>query len=123
MSMLKVCGEMYDRFGPIMEDCELFVCPTTTTTRVKADFNYLTDSIEINGRSVDSELSIALCHQFNMLGRCPVLSVPSGMAENGVPTGVQLVARTYDDETVFRAGAALEALRPRFRDDSTRPPL
>ena len=123
LSMLKVCGEMYDHFGPLMEKHDLFVCPTTTTTRVKADFNYLKDSIEINGRSVDSEFSIALCHQFNMLGRCPVLSVPSGMAENGVPTGVQLVARTYDDETVFRAGAALEALRPRFRDDSTRPPL
>ncbi len=60
-----------------------------------------------------------------LLAHCeqPKLSVPSGMAENGVPTGVQLVGRTYDDETVFRAGAALEAVRPRFRDDRARPPL
>jgi amidase len=123
LSMLNTCGEMYDRFGPMMEEHELFVCPTATTTRVKADFNYLNDSIEINGHAVEPELSIAMCHQFNMLGRCPVLSVPSGMAENGVPTGVQLVGRTYDDETVFRAGAALEAVHPRFTDDSMRPPL
>jgi Asp-tRNA(Asn)/Glu-tRNA(Gln) amidotransferase A subunit family amidase len=123
LSMLNTCAEMYDRFGPMMEENDLFVCPTATTTRVKADFNYLNDRIEINGHSVDSELSIAMCHQFNMLGRCPVLSVPSGMAENGVPTGVQLVGRTYDDERVFRAGAALEAVRPRFQDDEARPPL
>jgi amidase len=123
LSMLSTCGEMYDRFGPLMEEHELFVCPTTTTTRVRADFDILKHSIEINGRPIDSDLSIALCHQFNMLGRCPVLSVPSGVAENGVPTGVQLVGRTYDDERVFRAGAALEAVNPRFGDDSMRPPL
>jgi len=123
LSMLTTCGEMYDRFGPLMEEHDLFVCPTATTTRVKADFNFLHDGIEINGHSIESDLSIAMCHQFNMLGRCPVLAVPSGMAKNGVPTGVQLVGRTYDDETVFRAGAALDAVNPRFRDDSTRPPL
>ncbi len=49
---------------------------------------------------------------FNVASRCPVLSVPSGFADNGVPTGVQLVGRTYDDLTVFRLGAALERERP-----------
>jgi Asp-tRNA(Asn)/Glu-tRNA(Gln) amidotransferase A subunit family amidase len=48
-----------------------------------------------------------------MFSACPVLSVPSGVApSNGVPTGVQIVARTYDDVTAFRIGAALERERP-----------
>jgi len=38
--------------------------------------------------------------------------VPSGFADNGVPTGIQVVGRTYDDVTAFRVGAALELLRP-----------
>jgi aspartyl-tRNA(Asn)/glutamyl-tRNA(Gln) amidotransferase subunit A len=38
--------------------------------------------------------------------------VPSGFAANGVPTGVQIAGRSYDDVTVFRVGAALEAARP-----------
>jgi aspartyl-tRNA(Asn)/glutamyl-tRNA(Gln) amidotransferase subunit A len=38
-----------------------------------------------------------------------VLSVPSGRASNGLPTGVQIVGRPYDDATVFRIGAAAEA--------------
>ena len=34
--------------------------------------------------------------------------MPSGWAADGVPTGVQVVGRTFDDDTVFHAGAALE---------------
>jgi aspartyl-tRNA(Asn)/glutamyl-tRNA(Gln) amidotransferase subunit A len=45
---------------------------------------------------------------FNVIGRAPVLALPSGTAANGIPTGVQIVGRTYDDATVFRLGAALE---------------
>ena len=123
LASLTTCSEMYDDFGPLMERNELFVCPTVTTTRVKADFNYLHDTIEIGGKRINPELGIAMCHQFNMLSRCPVLAVPSGTASNGVPTGVQLVGRTYDDETVFRAGAALETARPFFRDTANRPVL
>jgi Asp-tRNA(Asn)/Glu-tRNA(Gln) amidotransferase A subunit family amidase len=49
---------------------------------------------------------------FNVLSPCPVLAVPSGTASNGVPTGVQIVSRTFDDVTAFRIGAALERVRP-----------
>ena len=47
-----------------------------------------------------------------MLGQLPVMSVPSGFASNGVPTGVQIVARSWDDLAVFRAAATIEQLRP-----------
>ena len=42
--------------------------------------------------------------------------MPSGFADNGVPTGVQIVARTFDDVTAFRVGAALERVRPFWGD-------
>jgi amidase len=45
---------------------------------------------------------------FNTLSRCPVLSVPSGFAPNGVPTGIQLVGKPYADLDVFQAGCAYE---------------
>jgi aspartyl-tRNA(Asn)/glutamyl-tRNA(Gln) amidotransferase subunit A len=51
---------------------------------------------------------VLLTMPFNVVGRVPVLAVPSGVAPNGVPTGVQIVGRTYDDRTVFELGAALE---------------
>jgi Asp-tRNA(Asn)/Glu-tRNA(Gln) amidotransferase A subunit family amidase len=50
---------------------------------------------------------------FNILSACPVLAVPSGIAaSNAVPTGIQIVGRTFDDQTPFRLGAALERTRP-----------
>ena len=60
---------------------------------------------------------------FNILSRCPVLAVPSGVADNGVPTGIQIVGRTYDDETVFRVGTALEKVQPWFDVPARRPAL
>ena len=58
---------------------------------------------------------------FNILSRCPVLAVPSGFADNGVPTGVQIVGRTYDDLTAFRVGAALELRAPVARPAGAAP--
>jgi len=49
-----------------------------------------------------------MTYPFNMLSRCPVISVPSGFASNGVPTGIQIVARTYDVARVFKAAGAFE---------------
>ena len=46
---------------------------------------------------------------FNIASRCPVMSVPSGLSRDGVPTGLSIVGRTYDDVTVFRVAAAHEA--------------
>ena len=49
---------------------------------------------------------------FNVCNRCPVLAVPSGVGANGIPTGIQIVGRTYADADVFRVGSALERERP-----------
>jgi Asp-tRNA(Asn)/Glu-tRNA(Gln) amidotransferase A subunit family amidase len=49
---------------------------------------------------------------FNVCSRSPVLSVPSGRSGEGVPTGIQIAARPYDDVSAFRIGAALERVRP-----------
>lgn len=66
----------------------------------------------INGVELDNYLEAAMTTVFNIASRCPVLSVPSGLASNGVPTGVQIVGRTYDDTTVFRVAKAIETARP-----------
>jgi Asp-tRNA(Asn)/Glu-tRNA(Gln) amidotransferase A subunit family amidase len=39
----------------------------------------------------------------------PAISVPSGFASSGVPTGIQVIGKTYDDLSVFRAAYAFES--------------
>ena len=48
---------------------------------------------------------------FNMTGE-PAASVPCGFTRDGLPIGLQIVGRRFDDATVLRASAAFEAARP-----------
>ena len=34
--------------------------------------------------------------------------VPAGLDKDGLPLGLQILGRAFDEETVFKAGAALE---------------
>jgi Asp-tRNA(Asn)/Glu-tRNA(Gln) amidotransferase A subunit family amidase len=52
-----------------------------------------------------------------------VLSVPSGFASNGVPTGIQIVARSYADEIVFQAGFNYEKLDSWLKNVENRPKI
>jgi aspartyl-tRNA(Asn)/glutamyl-tRNA(Gln) amidotransferase subunit A len=56
---------------------------------------------------------------FNVTGN-PAMSIPCGFSASGLPMGIQLVGRPFDERTVLRVGAAFEAavgisdLRPEF---------
>ena len=58
-------------------------------------------------------------YPFNFSGS-PAASVPCGFTEAGLPVGLQVVGRRFDDLTVLQASAAFEAIRP-WADE--RPPI
>lgn len=93
-------AEFYRPLGEHLERYDALICPTVATTGLAADAA-CTES--------EDTFSQLMTLPFNIVGRVPVLAVPSGRAPNGVPTGVQIVGRTYDDQTVFSIGAAAEA--------------
>ncbi len=49
---------------------------------------------------------------FNLVGQCPVISVPSGFTAKGLPTGLSICGRRFDDRGVLEVASALERLRP-----------
>ena len=100
--------QMYQTLGPVLDSHDLFICPTTNAPAVKAGHDPWDENFTVNGKKADAEFGWVMTHQFNMLHNCPVMSVPSGHAGNGVPTGVQLVSRTWDDARVFKAAFAYE---------------
>jgi Asp-tRNA(Asn)/Glu-tRNA(Gln) amidotransferase A subunit family amidase len=101
-------SDMYAEFGEMMKTYDAFICPTVTSNTLKADFNPAQDDYMINGEAQAFDLNLSTCHIFNMMGRCPAISVPSGLGDNGVPTGLHIVSSAYDDIAVFRVAAALE---------------
>ena len=44
------------------------------------------------------------------------MSVPSGFSSYGVPTGIQIVGKPFDDLRVFGAAAAFEGATTPWRD-------
>jgi aspartyl-tRNA(Asn)/glutamyl-tRNA(Gln) amidotransferase subunit A len=49
----------------------------------------------------------------NMAG-LPGISVPSGLSGEGLPLGLQLIGRPFDEETLFSLGAVIEQSAGRF---------
>ncbi|MFE0804674.1 amidase [Streptomyces sp. NPDC058812] len=90
---------------------DALVCPTTTVPVFRAGDDML-DGCVLDGTDYGPWNVLSMTLPFNMAGNCPVLTVPSGWSSYGVPTGVQIVGRTFDDATAFRVGRALEELMP-----------
>lgn len=117
-------GAMAAEFGAAIDGFDLFLCPTTACPAVPADFNHATDELRINGRAINPMLGWVMTTPFNMMSRHPVLTLPSGRAQDGVPTGIQLVGQTFRDVDVFQAGMAYEtALGGWYTTPRTRPAL
>lgn len=103
---------LWEPIGALFETYDALLCPTWAVTGIPAGDSILGTLFE-NGGPNDRQFTCYMTTPFNILSPCPVLAVPSGVAaSNGVPTGVQIVGRTFDDETPFRLGAALERVRP-----------
>ena len=101
--------EMHLRLSGIFADYQLLVCPTLATSFIAADSDHALDKVRINGQLVNPMLGWSLTYPFNLVNRCPVISLPSGRAANNVPTGIQLVGPSYEDGVVIEAAMAYQA--------------
>ena len=105
-------GELWVPLGELYETYEALICPTWAVPGIPAG-DSLIGQLFADGGPNDRQFTCFMTTPFNVFSACPVLAVPSGVApSNGVPTGIQIVGRTYDDVTAFRIGAALERVRP-----------
>jgi len=64
----------------------------------------------VGEQSIGLFAAMALATTWNLLG-FPALVLPFGKADTGLPVGVQLVGRPFEDERVLRTGVELEEAR------------
>jgi amidase len=109
-------SEVYDAIQDVFGEYDLIVTPTLACLPVENAADGLTAGpSEINGVAVNPLIGWCMTYPINYSGH-PAISVPAGLAEGGLPVGLQIIGRRYDDPGVIAAASALERLRP-WRQD------
>jgi aspartyl-tRNA(Asn)/glutamyl-tRNA(Gln) amidotransferase subunit A len=87
-------------FDQAFGEVDLILTPTTPSPAFALG--------EKSGDPVEMYLNDIFTVTVNMAG-LPGMSVPAGLSSEGTPLGLQLIGRPFDEETLFRAGAVIEA--------------
>lgn len=119
---LELEARIYAPLGELLEGFDALICPTFAVPALPAEYDS-GDPLEVNGKAVGDWLDVLMTVPFNIASRCPVISVPSGRSREGVPTGVSIVGKTYDDVTAFRIATAHEERFPWLDAPERRPAL
>jgi aspartyl-tRNA(Asn)/glutamyl-tRNA(Gln) amidotransferase subunit A len=90
----------------VLSVADVAVCPSTAGSPAPIADVEDDDRRGVVTRSLDS---LALNRPFNLLG-LPAMSVPMGFDGLGLPMGMQLVSRPWDELTLLRCGASYQAM-------------
>ncbi len=100
--------DYWDRILPFFNKYDLLLTPTVAARPFPlGSFG----PREIAGKKVSPLEWMAFVYPFDMTGQ-PAASIPCGWTEDGLPVGLQIVGRRFDDATVLRAAAAFEQALP-----------
>ncbi len=119
----EVEGRMYEKLSAALSRHHALICPTLAYLPLKADHDPSQNPCLSNGKPGHWLFDWCMTYPFNMMSRCPVLAMPFEQTSWGIPFGVQIVGRTFDDVSVFRIGAALERQSPWYHRPDRRPAL
>ena len=104
--------ELFRKVQGWFERCDLVATPTMSRPPLSATHG-VDEPITVNGRPA-GDMRVAWApylNVFNLTGH-PALSVPAGFTREGLPVGLQLVARWHAEADLFAAARALEKARP-----------
>jgi len=86
-------------FDKIFEECQAILTPTAPTTAFKI------------GEKSSDPLSMYLSDIYTIsanLAGIPAISIPCGFAKNGLPIGLQIMTKPFDEETLLRIAYTYE---------------
>lgn len=98
----KVRRLIRDDFKKAFEKCDVILTPTAPTP-----------AFPIGDKSMlDNPINMYLNDVFTVsvsLAGLPALSLPIGLSKDGLPLGLQVIGKAFDEESVFKTAYALEA--------------
>lgn len=95
----KVRTRIKQDFDEAFKKCDLLLTPTTPSPAFGLG--------EKSGDPLEMYLNDIFTVTVNMAG-LPGISVPAGMSANGLPLGLQLIGKPFDEGTLLKAGQVIE---------------
>lgn len=106
-------AELHRALGRILADHEYLLLPTLAAPAYPAGDHFIDHGPIVNGREQPDRWIVAFTVAFNLASSCPVVSLPTGLSRNGIPTAAQIVARPYHDHSAISVAEQLEHLLDR----------
>jgi amidase/aspartyl-tRNA(Asn)/glutamyl-tRNA(Gln) amidotransferase subunit A len=103
---------VYERVQAILDRYDLLLTPTTACVGIKNNpAGDTTGPAQINGVPVEPLIGWALTSHFNFTGH-PAASVPAGLSAEGLPIGMQIIGRRFEDAAVLNAALFVQFAMP-----------
>jgi len=96
---LRMRRELHDAVARVLETHDAIVTVNALAPAIRLDAFPPDGTLRTPGHTIP----------FNVTGH-PALAVPTGFAKSGLPIGMQIVGRPFDEPTVLRVGAAYESV-------------
>jgi amidase len=98
-------GVVYQRMAAFLERHQLLLCPTACVAPFDVAVRWVR---EVDGVSFDNYVEWLRITSTITLTSCPVIALPCGFTDDGLPIGLQVVGRPRGEWALLRAAAALE---------------
>lgn len=99
MKALKLRTVVKEDFDAIFKEFDAIIGPTTTAPAFKLGEN--------KEKTIDMYMNDILTIPANLVG-LPAMSIPAGFSSEGLPIGLQLTGKHFDEATLYQLGHAFE---------------
>lgn len=86
-------------------------CPAFELGKSQINMETMKTNIIIDGKNVSSTGWLPFTYPFNASGH-PAASIPCGWSSNGLPIGMQIVGKRFDELTILQVSKAFEDVAP-----------
>ena len=104
--------EVYKSFDQFFKEYDVLITPTTPISAFKIEMGERgTIFPMIKGKSLNISSWMSYTYPFNLTG-LPAASIPCGWTSEGLPIGMQIIGRRFDEKTVLQVSKAFEEIAP-----------
>ena len=96
---------LFHRVARFFDDFDLLACPTVAVSPFPVDQRF---PVEIAGEKLTTYIDWMFLTFIITLVGCPAISLPCGLTREGLPVGLQLVARPHGDAELLGVALLLE---------------